>query len=92
MMALWPIAVSFVGPLAKRVLIALGIGWITYQGFTILADQVKTAVQANMGQLGGTTAQIVNYFGIMEAVGIVLGGLAARAALLAAAKLGKLGS
>jgi hypothetical protein len=89
MINVWAWVAMAIGPLAKRVLIALGIGWVSYQGAMLLFDQVKGAVLSNWGAMGGATAAIVNYFGFSEAVGIILGAIAARAALGAVARLGK---
>lgn len=89
MPALWTFLASVVGPLAKRVLFALGIGWVSYQGATALVDQVKSAVIAQWGQLAGSALNILLLGGVGEAIGIVLGGMVASAALLAVARLGK---
>lgn len=78
-----------VWPLAKKVLIALGIGWVTYEGISLLTTQVQAAVIAQWGQLGGSTLQIISLGGGSESLGIILGALSARATLMAVSRLGK---
>ena len=86
--AAWLLALA--APLAKRVLLALGIGVLTYAGYSAIIDQVKSAVIAQWGNLGTVTAQILSLGGYGEALGIILGAMVARAALMAAARFGKI--
>lgn len=86
-LAVWLLALAW--PLAKKVLLALGIGWATYEGLSVLASGVSAQVISAWGQLGGTTLQLLSLGGWPQAVGILLGALTARAALLATAKLTK---
>jgi hypothetical protein len=76
-------------PIAKRVLIALGIGYATYSGLSLIADQVKVEIIAAWGQLGSAALQILTLGGIPQALGILLGALTAGAAMMAASKLAK---
>lgn len=76
-------------PLVKKVLVALGIGFVTYQGLSLLATQVQNQVIAAWGQLGQASLQVLSLGGVPQALGIILGGLTAGAAMMAAAKLGK---
>ncbi|CAG4882794.1 conserved protein of unknown function [Georgfuchsia toluolica] len=79
-------------PIVKRVLIALGIGLITYGTYSVAVDQVRSAVLTQWGSLGSATAAILSLGGVGESLGIILGALASRAALMAAARFGKLAS
>jgi hypothetical protein len=87
-LAAWLLSLG--APLAKRVLIALGIGVISYTGYSALVDQVKVAVLAQWGQLGGATLALMSLGGVGEALGIILSAFAARAALMAAERLGRI--
>lgn len=78
-----------VGPLAKQVLLALGIGWVSYAGVSLLLDQVRDAVVSNYGAISGTTAQLLAFYGFGQAISIILGGFAAKAGLMVFARLGK---
>lgn len=86
-MFVWLLAA--VWPLAKQVLVSLGVGWITYEAVTALVDVLKGYVAAQIGSFNGTLLQLVSLSGCVEAVGIILGALTARAALTSMARLGK---
>lgn len=77
-----------VGPLARRVMIALGLGVISYAGLTLIGDQIKDAVIANYGAIAPVPLQLLNMLGAGEALGIVLGGIIARAAFSAVSRIG----
>lgn len=81
--------ISIAGTLAGRVLISLGIGWVTYEGYSLLADQVIAAVQTNMGGVGASTLAILGLAGFPTAIGVILGAFSAKAALSAVARLGR---
>lgn len=86
---LWLFLAAAVWPLAKKILASLGIGFLTYQGLSLIAAQVQGAVLSSWGQLGGVTLQILSLAGIPQAIGIALGAMAAKTALLAVGRLGK---
>lgn len=77
-------------PLVKKVLVSLGIGFVTYTGLTMIANQIKDQVMSAWGLAGANVVQVLTIAGIPQSVGITLGGLAAGAALAAAARLGKI--
>jgi glutamate/tyrosine decarboxylase-like PLP-dependent enzyme len=81
---------SLAAPLAKQVLIALGIGAVTYAGLQALLGAAQTQVLNNWGQMTGATAQLVGYFGFGQAVSIILGGMAAKGALMAVGHYAKI--
>lgn len=76
-------------PIAKKVLVAMGIGYATYSGLTLIADQVKNEIVGAWGQLGSAALQILTLGGVPQALGILLGALTAGAAMMAAARLSK---
>lgn len=80
-----------VGPLAIRVLAALGIGWVTYETVGVLAQSVVTSAQAAWGGMVGPVVGMANLLGLSEAMGIMCGALVARVALVSSrAVLGRL--
>ncbi len=83
----WLLAAAW--PIAKKILVSLGIGWATYEGLSIVANQIKLEVIASWGQMGAATLQILTLGGVTQAVGILLSALMALATLLASAKLTK---
>lgn len=86
-LAVWLAAI--VWPLAQKVLLGLGVGWLTYEAVTIALDALRASVLAHLGAISGAMLQVLTLSGCMEAVGIILGAVAARASLLVLARLGK---
>lgn len=80
---------ALIVPLAQKLLVGLGIGWVTFEAFNYLAVQLQGAVLSAWGQVGGVTFQILSLAGVPDALGIVLGGFTAKAAIAAVARLGK---
>ncbi len=87
-----PFLISLAWPIAKKVLLALGIGMITYGGLSLIAGQVVTQVQAYWGQMPISILQIGSLLGIPQSIGILLGAITARVSFVAAGKLGKIAS
>ena len=81
---------SSIGPLLKRALVAIGFGTITYTGLQAAFDAAKAQVIANYGQLSGVSMQIADLAGVGQAMGIVLGALAARVGLVVLSKIGRI--
>lgn len=79
-----------VGPLAKRVLVALGIGTVTYAGLDVAFGAARDLVVSNYGQMSGDVANLVSLAGVGQAIGIILGALAARVGMAALSHLGKI--
>lgn len=67
-------------PILTRILLALGIGIISYTGFSVVLDQLRSSVSSTLTGLAG--------FGHM--LGIIFGGFTARIALQSIRKLGML--
>lgn len=80
---------SAVGPLAKRVLSALGIGWLTFEGLGAMVDQARDAVVAAWGGIAANVLTVASMAGVGTAIGIVLGAIVARVTFVMLAKLGK---
>lgn len=81
---------SMVGPLVRKVLASLGIGWVTFEGTTGLMDQVRTQVLADWGQTAPTVYDLLTLAGFTTALGIILGAVAVVAGLSALSKLGRI--
>lgn len=78
------------GPIAKRVLASLGMGFISFAALTTAVNAVVDAARASYGSMSGSMLQISDLLGIGTAIGIILGGIVARASFAAASRLGKL--
>ena len=83
----WLLAAAW--PIAKKVLLMLGIGWVTYEGLGLIATQVQNEIITIWGTMPANTLKMASLMGIPQAIGIVLGALAARVAFVAVGKLGK---
>lgn len=79
---------GLVGPLATRVMIALGLGVISYAGLSLIAEQVRDAIIDKYSLISGSVLDLLNLIGFGEAIGIVLGAIIARAAFAAVSKIG----
>lgn len=86
-LAAWLLAL--VAPFVKRALVALGIGWLTYQGLGAAMAAVQSSVIAAWGQATGDMLRMLSLVGLTEAVGIILGAIAARVSLSVVSRLGK---
>jgi len=87
-LATWLITLAW--PIAKRILVMLGIGTVTYTGLSLLGNQAQQAVVDNWGALGGATLQIATLGGIPQTIGIILGAFNARLAFVVVGRLGKI--
>lgn len=83
---------ALIVPLVKKVLVALGIGVVTYAALTPLFNALQSAIIANFGAMGHTTLQLLALGGITESVGIILAAFSARLAMLAAGHFGRVSS
>jgi hypothetical protein len=68
---------SLAAPLAKRVLVALGFGYVSFEGASLVLEQVFEAVQGALGGLGGEVSAILARAGMFDAVAIAAGSLVA---------------
>jgi hypothetical protein len=75
-------------PLVRRVLIALGLGLVSYAGLNVVATQIVDAVKANYENMSGTVLDLMNLIGAGQALGIIVGGIVARAAFAAVSRIG----
>lgn len=87
-LAAWLLSLAW--PLVKKVLVALGIGYATYEGLSVLMANVTGLIQDKWGQAPTTVLQILTIFGFSQALGIILGAMSARVTLIAVGKLTKL--
>jgi len=78
-----------VGALAKRVLTALGIGWVSFNGITELASQVKDQVMTAWGGLPAEVLAIATMAGFGVAFGVILSAVTYKASLSVMAWLGR---
>lgn len=78
-----------IGALVRKAMVAIGLGTITYAGLQAAFNSVQANVIANYGQLNGASLQIADLAGVGQAIGIILGALAARVGIAVISKFGK---
>lgn len=66
---------AMVGPLALRILSALGLSLVAVGGLSIAAAAVKALVMSNIGQFPATAVQLLGLYGVWECLGLVFGAL-----------------
>lgn len=79
---------AIVGTLAGRVLLSLGIGWISYAGVSVALDAVRGHIATAWGG-SSPVMQIMFMAGMGEAVGVLLAAFSVRSAFYGIARLGK---
>lgn len=80
-MTLWAFLLAAVGPLAIKVLAALGISAITFVGVDIVVGQLLALMSSNFGGFTGDTAAILGLAGVGKSLGIISGAITSRLAL-----------
>jgi hypothetical protein len=79
---------SIAGTLAKRVMIALGIGFITYTGFTAVRISMESEIDSALGAVWGDVYAVLALGGFIDSIGIWLGTFTTIAALMVVTRLG----
>lgn len=72
---------ALVGPAAKQVLSALGIGIVTFAGVGAALDAIIGYAQGAYGEIVGLPATFLAMGGVNTAVSMIVGALVARLAL-----------
>lgn len=70
--------VSAAGSIVGRVLISLGIGYVTYQGLSTAMDYMRDLVWINLGSLSADILQLVSVLQVDTAINIMFSAVAAR--------------
>lgn len=87
-LAVW--IMSMIGPVVRQVLLSLGLGWITFEGTTLVAENLRDRIADSFGQVNAGVYDLLAMAGFIDAVGITLGAIFAIVGLMSAAKLGKM--
>lgn len=72
---------SVAGPIALRVLFALGIGTLTFTGVDAAFAALVASVQSNFGGLPADVLKLASLAGIHQCLGLLLGAFNARVGL-----------
>lgn len=87
---MWAFLAAAVGPLAIRVLVALGFAAVSFAGVTTAFQGLTTYAQSQWAGLPAAVLQLASLFAVPQALGIIFGAMAARIGLWAAANGSKL--
>lgn len=85
-----PWLMSLAGPIARQVLISLGIGVVTFVGLDAAVQGAMSAAKANLGALTGDYLQIVALGGGFVAVSVIAGGITAGVSMIALSRFTKI--
>lgn len=72
---------TIAGPLVKRVLVALGIGMVTFAGFQLSVNAAKAYVQSNFSGLPSDVVHILGLLKVDVAINIVFAAVITRAVI-----------
>lgn len=87
-MPLGAFLLALAGPLAKQVLVALGLSIVTYVGVDVAVNNVLAQARANWaGGLAGDAAALIAMSGCNTALSIIAGGIVGRITMLALKRL-----
>jgi hypothetical protein len=76
--------------LPGRILATLGIGWITYEGYTAYTDQLIYQIQSSWGGIPSDILQVLSLAGIPDGFGLILDAYVTRFSMAAMSHLGRL--
>lgn len=76
--------ITLVGPLAMRVLLAIGFSTVTFTGVTIALQALIDSAVTNWASLPGDVLGLAGVAGIPQSIGIICGAMVARAGMWAA--------
>lgn len=92
MPAVWLAIVQFalfvIVPLATRLLTALGVGFVTYQGVGAVFDELETKIFAQFSGMPETAYQILVLAGFDHALNIILSAMSAALVLKGMSAIG----
>ncbi len=81
---------AIAGPLARKVMLALGIGFLTFQGVDAAVSGALNAAKSAFGGLTGDIAQLIAISGINWAMGIIAGSITAGVTMMVFSRMAKL--
>lgn len=87
-LVVWLLSIAW--PIVKRVLLAMGIGYVTYECLGMLGLTMKQSIIELWGQMGSVSLQFLSLAGFPQALGIILCAYTAKAAMRATAHLAKI--
>lgn len=81
---------ALAGPLAKKVLSSLGIGFLTFAGVETAVNGAMTAAKANFSGVVVDIASILAIAGLFTSMSIIAGGITAGLTMMVFSRLAKI--
>lgn len=81
---------ALAGPLAKKVLSALGIGFLTFAGVDAAVNGALSAAKSNFAGTATDIASILAISGMFTAMSIIAGGITAGLTMMVFSRLAKI--
>lgn len=76
-----------IGWVISKILVAFGVGIVTYTALTTGIDAVEAILIANTGSFAADALQVINLGGVLEGMSILLAALTTRASIVLVSKL-----
>lgn len=76
------------GPLARQVLLSLGIGLVTFVGLDAAVSAALAAAKSNFGAMPAAVSAILARGGVFTAMSVIAGGITARMSMMVLKRLG----
>lgn len=78
---------SSIGALARKAMVAIGLGTVTYTGLQAAFTYAQNQIISNYGQMAGASLQLADLAGVGQTIGIILGAMGARVGMAALSKI-----
>jgi Protein of unknown function (DUF2523) len=69
-------------PLVSRVMVAMGIGTVTYAGVTVAVNSALSSAKGAFGGMAGEVSSLMAIAGLFESLSIIAGGVLAGVAFM----------
>ncbi len=87
-MTLFEIFGSLASSLPSKVMLAMGVGWVSFEGYKTLIDTLISEMMTNYNSIPATMYQLLSLAGFTDGLGIILGAFAAKGAIYGVKVLG----
>lgn len=81
---------SFLRTWPATVLGSMGIGWLSFEGYKAAVLAFSNTASASVNSMTGTTYQIADMAGFIDAFGIILSAIVGRAAIVGLDRLARI--
>jgi hypothetical protein len=78
----WASLLMMIGPLVYKVVVSLGVGWVTFSGMNFLVDQLLTLAQSEMSNLDPVMFQIVGLLRLDDAIALLTSAMSIKFTLM----------